>query len=140
MWIIVIIAGVLFVGAIVVLLMPSDEGKSTQTIPDSTLNRSNFATEEISKPAFQEPKSKSIADNTAVRMIAPVGRSWLAILAGYAGLSCILIFPSPIAIILGVAAIIDIKLHPEKRGMGRAIFAIVMGILAPLVLMIWARM
>jgi len=39
MWIILILAGVLIAGAIAVFLMPSDEDKNTQTIPESTLTQ-----------------------------------------------------------------------------------------------------
>jgi hypothetical protein len=79
-----------------------------------------------------------------MRMILPVGRSGLAIAAGYAGLFSILCFlapiafgyaglfsilcfPAPIALILGILAVIDIKRHPEKHGMGRAVFAMLTG-------------
>ena len=62
-----------------------------------------------------------------MRFLLPVGRSGLAILAGYAGLFAILVFPAPIALILGILAFRDIKRHPEKHGMGRAVFALVMG-------------
>lgn len=62
-----------------------------------------------------------------MRMILPVGRSGFAIAAGYAGLFSVLCFPAPVALILGILAIIDIKRHPEKLGMGRAVFAVIMG-------------
>jgi hypothetical protein len=74
-----------------------------------------------------QPQPKVIDDDPAMRMILPVGRSGLAIAAGYAGLFAILCFPAPIALILGILAIIDIKRHPEKHGMGRAVFAVIMG-------------
>ena len=63
-------------------------------------------------------------------MLLPVGRSGWAIAAGYLGLFCLLLLPAPLAIICGVIAIIDIRLHPQRHGMGRAIFGIVMGLLA----------
>jgi hypothetical protein len=62
-------------------------------------------------------------------MLLPVGRSGWAIAAGYAGLFAVLIFPAPIALLLGIIAIIDIKKNPHKHGMGRAIFGVVMGAL-----------
>jgi hypothetical protein len=67
------------------------------------------------------------SDSAAMRLILPVGRSGLAIAAGYAGLFAILILPAPLALLLGILAVMDIKKHPEKHGMGRAIFAIIMG-------------
>jgi hypothetical protein len=66
-----------------------------------------------------------------MRILLPVGRSAWAIAAGYAGLFSVLILPAPIGLILGIVAIVDIKKHPERHGMGRAVFAIVMSILDP---------
>ena len=73
-------------------------------------------------------------DDPLVRMLLPVGRSGWAIAAGYAGLFALLIFPAPLALILAAVAIYDLKKHPEKHGMGRAIFGLVMGLLGTAVL------
>ncbi|HUY91620.1 MAG TPA: DUF4190 domain-containing protein [Pirellulales bacterium] len=73
--------------------------------------------------------SKSLGDDAAIRMLLPVGRSLWAIAAGYFGLFSLICFPAPIAIILGLIAIRDIRKHPEKHGLGRAIFGLVMGVL-----------
>jgi hypothetical protein len=70
-----------------------------------------------------------LGENAGIRMLLPVGRSAWAIAAGYAGLFAVLFFPAPIALILGIIAIYDIKRHPERHGMGRAIFGLAMGIL-----------
>lgn len=70
---------------------------------------------------------KSIGDNVAIRMILPVGRSGLAIAAGYLGLLSVLIIPAPFAVLTGILAIWQIRCDPKKHGMGRAIFGIVMG-------------
>jgi len=80
-----------------------------------------------------QPGVGGFEDNPAIRMLLPVGRSVWAIAAGYAGLFALLCFPAPIALILAVIAIRDIKRHPEKHGMGRAVFGLVMGILGTLV-------
>jgi hypothetical protein len=72
-----------------------------------------------------------MGENAGMRILLPVGRSIWAIAAGYAGLFSVLIFPAPIALILGIVAVIDIKKHPDRHGMGRAVFAIVMSILGP---------
>lgn len=64
-----------------------------------------------------------------MRMLIPVGRSGWAIAAGYLGLFSFLILPAPIALITGILAIRDIRSHPDRHGMGRAIFGIVMGVL-----------
>lgn len=69
-------------------------------------------------------------------MLLPVGRSALSIAAGYAGLFAVLCLPAPIALILGILAVMDMKKHPEKRGMGRAIFGIVMGALFTVVFIV----
>jgi hypothetical protein len=65
----------------------------------------------------------------ALALLIPIGRSGLAIAAGYVGLFAVLLIPAPFAILLGVLALKDIKAHPEKSGNGRAIFGIVMGVL-----------
>ena len=75
---------------------------------------------------------RPIDQDPIVRMLIPIGRSGWAIAAGYAGLFSSLCFPGPLALILAVVAIRDIKRHPEKHGMGRAIFGLVMGILGTL--------
>jgi sugar phosphate permease len=71
-------------------------------------------------------------------MLLPVGRSGLAIAAGYAGLFALLIVPAPLALVLGLLAVRDIKKNPKKHGMGRAVFGIVMGALGTAVLTFFA--
>jgi predicted RNA-binding Zn-ribbon protein involved in translation (DUF1610 family) len=78
--------------------------------------------------AAAEP-SGGLGDDTLTRMLIPVGRSALAIAAGYAGLFAILFLPAPLALLLGILAIRDLRKHPEKHGMGRAIFGLVSGAL-----------
>jgi hypothetical protein len=46
------------------------------------------------------------------------------------GLFSLLILPGPLALWAGIMAVRDLRRHPEKRGMGRAIFGIIMGGLA----------
>ena len=84
--------------------------------------------------------ARPIEYDPGMRMLLPVGRSLLAIFAGYAGLFAILFFPAPIALILGILAVVDIKKHPDKIGMGRAVFAIIMGVVfsLPLVFIVIA--
>ena len=82
---------------------------------------------EIIQPMPIQPQRPAIDDSPAMRMILPVGRSGLAIAAGYVGLFAVLLVPAPIALILGILAVIDIRRHPEKHGMGRAVFALIMG-------------
>lgn len=69
-------------------------------------------------------------DDAAVRLLIPVGRTALSMIAGYVGLLSLVLFPlAPVAIVLGVLAIRDLKRRPGKAGMGRAIFAIIAGAL-----------
>ena len=78
-------------------------------------------------PAYPPPLPTRMGDDPGMRMLLPVGRSWLAILAGYVGLFAILVIPAPFALLLGILAIRHIRRNPGKHGMGRAVFAVVMG-------------
>lgn len=71
--------------------------------------------------------ARPIENDPAMRMLIPVGRSGWAIAAGYFGLFSVLFVPAPIALVLGILAVRDIKAHPDRHGMGRAIFGLVMG-------------
>ena len=77
-----------------------------------------------------------MGDDPIIRMALPVGRSPWAIAAGYLGLFSVLLIPAPLALLLGVVAILDIRRHPKKHGMGRAIFAVIMGLLFTVLLAI----
>jgi len=83
---------------------------------------------------YATPRPSNIGDDAGMRMLIPVGRSPWAIVAGYLGLFSILGCVGPIAIIVSIIAIRDIKAHPDKHGMGRAIFGLVMGIIGTIVL------
>ncbi len=80
----------------------------------------------------------SAAEDPALRLLIPIGRSGLAIAAGYVGLFAVLLVPAPFAILLGVLALKDIKRNPKKMGRGRAIFGIIMGILGSIGLIAFA--
>ena len=73
-------------------------------------------------------------DDVLLRMLVPIGRSWWAIAAGYLGLMSVLPIMAPFAVITGIIAISDIRKHPARHGMGRAVFGIVMGTLGSLAL------
>jgi len=81
---------------------------------------------------------QSIGDNAGVRMLIPVGRSGWAIAAGYLGLFGLLIVPAPLALIVSIIAIMKIRKSKDsakpKRGMGRAIFGLIVGIVGTLIL------
>lgn len=80
------------------------------------------------------PTIDDIGQNAGIRMLLPVGRSWMAIVAGYLGLVSVLLVPAPFALLFGILAIRDIRKHPKKHGMGRAIFGVIMGTLGTLFL------
>lgn len=78
-----------------------------------------------------------LGDDRVTRALLPVGRSGWAIAAGYLGLLSLLFVPAPFAVLAAVLAIIDIKRHPEKHGMGRAVFGLIMGLLGSAFLVIF---
>jgi len=98
-----------------------------ETIPDDAAFCSYCGWSRHGRSSAPTRDVDDVANNPAMRMLLPVGRSILAIAAGYFGLFSVLLVPAPIALLLGILAIVDIRRHPEKHGMGRAIFAIVMG-------------
>jgi hypothetical protein len=78
-------------------------------------------------PVVVHAQAPSIEQDAGMRFLLPVGRSAWAIAAGYAGLFAVLAFPAPVALVLGIVAVRDIRSHPDRHGMGRAVFGIVMG-------------
>ncbi len=74
-------------------------------------------------------RPRPIGEDPGMRMLLPVGRSGWAIAAGYLGLVSVLCVPGPLALIAGLLAVRDMRRHPEKHGMGRAVFGIIMGAL-----------
>lgn len=93
-------------------------------------------------PPPQPPRAERLGDNAGMRLLLPVGRSGWAIAAGYLGLFSLVVFPAPLALVISIVAIWDIRKsksseHP-KHGMGRAIFGLIMGILGTaILLLIW---
>jgi hypothetical protein len=80
--------------------------------------------------------ASSLGADPLLRMVLPVGRSGWAIAAGYAGLFSLVFVCAPIALLLGLVAINDLRRHPEKHGWGRAIFGLVMGLIFSLGLVV----
>jgi uncharacterized protein DUF4190/uncharacterized protein DUF4339 len=73
----------------------------------------------------------------ALGLLVPTGpQSGLAIAAGYCGIFSIFPVLAPVAIILGVLALKDLKAHPEKKGAGRAITGIVLGTFVSVVVLL----
>jgi hypothetical protein len=74
-----------------------------------------------------QAKKGDIGQDAGIRMLLPVGRSAWAVASGYLGLLSVLFIFAPFAVATGVIAILEIRKDPNKHGMGRAIFGIIMG-------------
>lgn len=87
-------------------------------------------------PGVQPPPR--LGDDAGVRLLLPVGRSGWAIAAGYLGLFGLIVLPAPLALLVSIIAIRDIRRSRStptpKYGMGRAVFGLIIGILGTLVL------
>jgi hypothetical protein len=94
----------------------------------------------ITVPPLAGVTPPDLGEDAVVRMLIPVGRSAWAIAAGHAGLFAVLFFPAPIALVLALVAIWDIRKHPKKHGMGRAIFGLVMGGIFTLLMLLFLLM
>jgi hypothetical protein len=82
------------------------------------------------------PRTARPDDTSLTHLLLPVDVSKLAFWAGYVGLLAIAAYPAPLALLLGILAIRDLRRHPGKRGMGRAVFAIVMGSIGMVILLL----
>ena len=67
--------------------------------------------------------------DAATRMLLPVNRAPMAILAGYLGLFSMLGIFAPLTLLTGILALRTLKARPDLHGAGRAWFGIVMGAL-----------
>ena len=86
-------------------------------------------------------RARADAGDDGLQYVIPINTSGLAIAAGYVGLISVLCFPAPVALILGLLALRQLNKNPKLHGRGRAIFAIVMGVLftlLPLALVVYA--
>jgi hypothetical protein len=68
-----------------------------------------------------------------MEFVVPTNTSALAIVAGYVGLISVLCFPAPLALILGIVALVQLKNKPKVHGRYRAWFAVVMGTMFTLI-------
>lgn len=84
---------------------------------------------DLTIPVLPQRTVSGIEESALARLMLPVGRSIWAIVAGYMGLLSFALFPAPLALLFGIIAVRDINQHPHLHGMGRAVFAIVMGAL-----------
>jgi hypothetical protein len=93
-----------------------------------------FEASEQSRVFFDEAQLEKTSKRTAghgaaMRAILPVDRSGWAIASGYLGLLSVLLVFAPFALFTGLVAVWDMQRNPERHGMGRAIFGILMGLL-----------
>ena len=80
--------------------------------------------------------ANDMGQDAGMRLLLPVGRSLWAIAAGYLGLFSVLLIPAPIALAISIIAIVDIRKHPDRHGMGRAVFGLVMGLVFTVLLLV----
>jgi hypothetical protein len=96
------------------------------------------------KSRLDQPEDRAVPpppgpeDSPALRMVLPVGRSGWAIAAGYLGLFSLMVIPAPIALLVSILALRDLKRNPKIHGMGRAVFGLAMGILGTAALLLIA--
>ncbi len=74
--------------------------------------------------------------NQELELVVPVNVAPLALLAGDEGFGAGFCLPAPIALGLGVMALKDLEKRPDRTGKGRAWFAIVMGAVGTLFLLV----
>lgn len=95
------------------------------------------------RPRYDDEDEEDDGGDAGLHYVLPVNTSGLAIAAGYVGLISVLCFPAPIALILGILALNQLKKKPKLHGKGRAIFAVVMGAiftLVPIVFLVMAAL
>lgn len=88
------------------------------------------------------PAKERMGDDPAMRILMPVGRSGWAIAAGYLGLFALVVFPAPIAFIVSLIALRDLRKSRDtpnpKHGMGRAVFGLITGLIGTTILLLFA--
>ena len=83
---------------------------------------------EVAPPLLPDNYDEYGSESRGVlEFVVPMNCNPFAILAGYAGLTSLLVIPAPFALILGIIALRSIRKKPGQRGKARAIFGIVMG-------------
>jgi hypothetical protein len=115
------------------------EGMAAWAPAGTVLGHGNGGPPPLYAPPVSPPPA-AVGDDFGMRMLLPVGRSGWAIAAGYLGLFSLVILPAPIALIVSVIAIRDLRKSAAsprpKHGMGRAVFGLVMGVLGTGVLIL----
>ena len=70
--------------------------------------------------------ASTISDEAALRMIIPGGRLGLPIAAGYLGLFSLFPFVGILVLVTGIFAILDIWKLPERHGLVRTRFGVIL--------------
>lgn len=111
--------------------MPEDHDDDEPRPRRRRVNRDDYDDDEDydDDPRPRRRRRRPPPNDPALGLLVPINTPVLAILAGYAGLFSVLCFPAPIALLLGVLALMQLKKDPNLTGHGRAWFAIVMGAL-----------
>lgn len=86
------------------------------------------------RPVPAAPPAAAV--DPAMRFVLPVGRSGLAIAAGYLGLFSPIAIFAPFALIVGILALRDLARNPGRLGRGRAWFGVISGGLFTVLLVI----
>lgn len=112
-------------------------GAPPPAVPQGSLPPPGYAPPPGTAIGYVSSRPADLGDSAAVRMLIPVGRSPWAIAAGYLGLFSLFGgFVAPVSIVVSIVAIRDIRAHPEKHGMGRAITGLVLGIIGTIMLVV----
>lgn len=87
---------------------------------------------------YFDPEAARGEADPHLRWILPIGRDPVAIAAGYIAFAGFLIFPAPIALLVGLVAAVRLHRRPGRLGWARTIFALVIGGLGSLALVLLA--
>jgi hypothetical protein len=84
---------------------------------------------ECGEDTRNDPRKRSPdVDESVAPWLAPVRTSGWAIAAGYLGLTSVLMFPAPFALICSLIAIWHLRSNSKLHGWGRTVFGLVMGL------------
>lgn len=87
-------------------------------------------------PPVIMPVRSVAAPDESLKMLVPLGVDPVALIAGYLGLFCLIIVPSPLALGFGIWALVRLRRNPAARGRVRAWFAIGAGSVGTLLVLV----
>ena len=82
------------------------------------------------------PTQGALSPDPALKWILPVGRSGLAVAAGYLGLFSLVGVLAPVSIVVSILALRDLEKRPGALGRGRAVFGLIMGIVFTILMVV----